>query len=137
MTEKLPSQMTDDEIREWCTQSYQGAVSFLAQEGIITESVVLEESSYLPPIVAFWKIKSSENEFYWVVNDEIKADFIPASAAKTARDAAKVFSLRWQLEVEKVTALENIEDKVLQEAKELEFVATRLYQIHEEDELWG
>lgn len=133
--------MSDEEIRAWCNKSYQDATAYLAKNGMITESVVLEKSRYLPPIVAVWQLKSSENEFYWAISDTVKSDYIPTSAAATARDAVKIFSLRWQLEVEKLNDEAESSDETNENAqkasiKELEVAASSLYQLYENEVLW-
>lgn len=141
-TDNSQNQLTDAQIKEWCSKSYQQATQFLAQQGIVTESVVLEQSRYLPPVLAFWKLKSLEGQMYWVISGEIEPDVLPEKAASSARDSARAFSLHWQARIEELrNTLTNQSTKeetaqVQQQITDLNHAATRLYQIFEIDNLW-
>lgn len=143
MSENNTNTLTEEEINQWCKASYQEATAILAKEGIVTDSVDTKESRYLPPVIAFWKLKSIDNNQFWVVCGEIKHDFLPLSAASTAREAARAFSLRWQVEVEQLIAKQQTETEVTvikelqQEAADIHFCAEKLYQIFEIESFWA
>ncbi|MDC2888141.1 DUF4826 family protein [Psychrosphaera sp. 1_MG-2023] len=143
MSENKTNTLTEEEINQWCKASYQEATKILAQNGIITESVDTKDSRYLPPVIAFWKLKSTDGNQFWVVCGEIKHDFLPVSAANSAREAARSFALRWQIEVEQLVTKQQVEtdeaviEQLKQEAADTNFCADRLYQIFEIESFWG
>jgi len=125
--------MTEEEVSNWVREAYQSAVAHIASLGVVTESVAETESRYLAPYIALWKLKSNNNEWFWVTSGEIPNDYIRAESAKDARAAMHSFSLRWQLKAEN---LRNAEEDNQKEAGDLERSAEMMYQAYEESALW-
>lgn len=129
--------VSQEELSTWVREQFQRANQHLASEGVLFESVVVEESRYLAPLVAMWKIKSQQQEFFWVISGDVPADFIPAKVAKTARDAFRHISLKWQLKAEGVMASADNDPQAKQLAEHLISKAETLYTLYEDEKLWA
>ena len=51
-------QMTEEQQQQWIKEQYQSATKYLAEKGIVTNSVKVEDSRYLVPLLALWKLTS-------------------------------------------------------------------------------
>ena len=60
-------EFSEAQLSEWVREQYQRANKHLAEQGVLFESVATEECRYLAPVVAVWKIKSTEGKYYWVL----------------------------------------------------------------------
>jgi hypothetical protein len=89
--------------------------------------------------------KSDKNRAYWVISGiDIPTDHIESSLANTARDAARHFSLKWQLQGSRLGGLDTMggggetADDVdwSQVAHRLQAQAEGLYALVEKDEIW-
>lgn len=92
----------EEAARQWVREQFQRASKHLAQEGILFESIIMEESRYMVGQVAIWKIKDTKQTLYWVISGDLPSDAVVASVAKTAQDAIKHFTLSWQLKAENI-----------------------------------
>jgi len=127
--------MTAEQQKEWVREQYQVATKYLAEQGLVTESVVVEESRYLVPLLALWKLKALDGNFYWVICGDVPSDFNKLDVAPNAREAVRHFSLKWQLQAENLL---NIGDKEQEEfANLLIGRAEGLYKMYEQESLWG
>ncbi|MDO6568144.1 DUF4826 family protein [Alteromonas sp. 1_MG-2023] len=137
MTDNTPqNEMTDEQRSEWVREQFQKANKHLAENGVLFESVVTNESRYLVPYLAVWKIKDTENAFYWVMSGDLPTDFIADSMAATARDAIKHFAMSWQLKSANLRVSQGADKASLEYAALLESRAEGLHAIHNQDELW-
>lgn len=128
--------VTEQQRAEWVRKQYQQANQYLAGKGIIPDNVAVTESCYLPPLVAVWKLNTRDNKSYWVISGDLPTDHMPFSAAATARDAMRSFSLNWQLKAEHIVNSESI-DKTQQDFADLLVArAQGLYELFEDDSLW-
>lgn len=134
-------ELTPDEIeqrtKEWMRDAYQKAVGFLAQKSIVTESVADSESRYLPPLFAVWKLKSNEQNWYWAISGDLPTDYLDSSAAKNAREAIRVFSMRWQLQAESIRQTAQGDSNKIKFANMLEMRAENIYGTFENENLWA
>ena len=134
MTEPLNEQ----QMTAWVQAQFQKANQFLAQEGILFDSVITEQSRYLAPYLAVWKIKAIDQKVYWVISGDLPTDVALAVNATDARDVLRYFSLQWQLKAENLEA-----NNTQQDARQAEFVqllrsrADSLYAFYENETLWG
>ncbi len=128
-------QTQQQKSNEWVQQQYAKATKYLAEKGIITKSVNTQESRYLVPVLAVWKLQDNNNKFYWVISGDLPCDHVDLSAAKDVRDAVRNFSMKWQMQAENV--MRTARDKTQQDfARLLISRAEGLYQMFERDELW-
>lgn len=133
MTEVIDSQ---EKLSEWVRKQFQRANKYLSEHGVLFDTVVAEESRYLAPLVAVWKIKSLDKQFYWVICGELPTDFVAFDNAPTARQALKHFSLKWQLKAENL--LMNEKETIQQDvARKLIDSAEKIYQLQADEKLWG
>jgi hypothetical protein len=128
--------MTQAEHDQWVREQFQRANKHLAENGVLFDSVVVEESRYLAPYVAVWKIKSQQGKYFWVLSGDLPADYIPFDTAPDVLSALKHFSLSWQLKAENISATNGIDETQQNYAKLLADRAISLYQLSEKQELW-
>lgn len=128
--------LTEQEIVTWSREAYQKATSFLAQKGIITETVATEQSRYLAPLVAIWKIKSNKGKWFWVITGDVPSDMLAGDAAKTARDAVRSFSFKWQVDSESIRSQPGQTKTQLDFANVLQSRAEGLYGIFDQEDIW-
>lgn len=135
MTQQAP-QHSPEQLAEWVRSQFQRANKHLAESGVLFDSIVTEESRYLAPVVAVWKIKSTDKRYFWVISGDLPCDFMPYENEKNARDALRRFALSWQLKAENLGASGNL-DKTKQDYIGLLISrAEGLYQLYEKDDLW-
>lgn len=128
--------LTEQKIAAWSKEAYQKATSFLAQKGIITETVSIENSSYLAPVVAIWKIKSNQGKWFWVITGDLPSDMLANEAATTARDAVRAFSFKWQMDCENIRKQQDQDKTQLEFANMLQGRAEALYELFEQEKMW-
>ncbi len=126
--------MTEAEQQQWTREQYQAATKYLAEKGIVTDSVQVKESRYLVPLLALWKLTSSEGKKFWVLSGDLPTDHINFEVAANARDALKNFSLKWQMQAENLLSSDIKEQKDF--AHLLIGRAEGLYKLCEDDSLW-
>jgi hypothetical protein len=125
-----------EELTTWVREQFQRANKHLAENGILFDSVVTDESRYLAPFVAVWKIKANDKKYYWVISGDVPCDFIPYESEKTARAAIRRFSFIWQIKAENIIKTQN-NDKVQQDfANLLINKAENLYDIQADEKVW-
>lgn len=128
-------QMTAEQQKEWVREQYQVATKYLAEQGLVTESVVVEESRYLVPLLALWKLKALDSNYYWVICGDVPSDFSKFDAAPNAREAVRHFSYKWQLQAENLLRAGDKEQEEF--AQLLVGRAEGLYKMYEQENLWG
>ena len=128
-------QMTAEQQKEWVREQYQVATKYLAEQGLVTESVVVEESRYLVPLLALWKLKALDGNYYWVICGDVPSDFNKLDVAPNAREAVRHFSLKWQLQADNLLSAGDKEQEEF--AGLLVGRAEGLYKMYEQESLWG
>jgi len=137
MAEQQNTPMSEEEIIAWSREHYQKASGFLAEKGILTESVSMDDSRYLAPLVAVWKIKSTEKKWFWVISGDLPTDVMTEEGASSAREALKAFSFQWQMKAENILKNEQADQTQKEFAAVLVGRANGLYDISSKDELWN
>jgi len=127
-------QMTEQAQQEWVREQYQTATKFLAAKGMVTESASEKDSRYLVPLLAVWKLNLLNKPSVWVITGDLPTDFSEISVAKTAREAVRHFSYKWQIQAEGLLAQENKDQTDF--ANLLISRAEGLYKLAEKEELW-
>lgn len=136
MTEQQNQDNSQEKLENWVREQFQRANKHLAESGVLFDSVVTEESVYLAPFLAIWKIKSTDNKYYWVICGDVPCDFMPFEHEKTAREAIKHFSMVWQLKAEKIRQSGTTDQTQVEFAQLLEKKAESLYEVQSRDDLW-
>jgi hypothetical protein len=132
MTEKL--EMTEEEQQQWVRAQYQTATKYLAEKGLVTHSVKVEDSRYLIPAIAIWKLTLADGTKHWVLCGDLPTDHSSIKVAATARDALKHFSLKWQIQAENLLKSNNKEQSDF--AHLLISRAEGLYKVCEDEKFW-
>ena len=137
--EPTPEQLEQMRV-EWIREQFQKANRFMAEKGVIPSKVHDKESRYLAPYMAVWKMESKlpTKKTYWVMSGDLPSDMVDVSVAKTAREAVRHFSLTWQLKAENLIRSGATRDDT--QAKYANLLISRaqsLYQMQQDDKLWG
>ncbi|MCH1931368.1 DUF4826 family protein [Shewanella sp. A25] len=127
--------------QEWVRAQFQKANRFLAEKGVIPSKVLADESRYLAPYLAIWKMESKRpsTKTYWVMSGDLPSDFVDVKVAKTARDAIRHFSMTWQMQAENLIRSGATRRDATQ-AKFAQLLVSRaesLYRMHNDEKLWG
>jgi hypothetical protein len=69
------TEVSQEQLSAWVKEQFQRANKHLAEKGVLFDTVVTEESRYLAPFVAIWKIKALDGKFFWVISGDVPADF--------------------------------------------------------------
>ncbi|MCP4323051.1 MAG: DUF4826 family protein [Alteromonadales bacterium] len=129
-----PVQITEEQQQQWIRDQYQVATKYLAQKGIVTESVKAEDSRYLVPLLALWKLTSLNGDKFWVLCGDLPSDHSSVDVATNAREAIRHFALKWQVQAENLLQAKNKEQTEF--ANLLIGRAEGLYKLYEDDSLW-
>jgi hypothetical protein len=132
MTSKV--EMTEAEQQQWVREQYQVATKYLAEKGLVTQSVKVEDSRYLIPILAIWKLTLIDGTKYWVLCGDLPTDHSSIDVAGTAKEALKHFSLKWQMQAENLLKANTKEQNDF--AQLLISRAEGIYNICENEKLW-
>ena len=132
MTEAV--EMTEEQQQQWVKQQYQIATKYLAEKGIVTSSVAVEESRYLVPVLALWKLTAMDGKKFWVLCGDLPCDHSSVDVAPNAREAIRHFALKWQMQAENLLQAESEEQKRF--AQLLISRAEGLYKLYDEEPLW-
>ncbi|MGL5490962.1 MAG: DUF4826 family protein [Shewanella sp.] len=127
--------------QEWVRTQFQKANRFLAEKGVIPSKVLADESRYLAPYLAIWKMESKRptTKTYWVRSGDLPSDLVDVKVAKTARDAVRHFSMMWQMQAENLIRSGATRRDATQ-AKFAQLLVSRaesLYRMHNDEKLWN
>ncbi len=136
MTDSTTQPMSEEQSNAWVRQQWQQANKYLAENGVIADTLDQNVSRYLVPALALWRITGADGKSYWVINGELPADFILADHAVDAREALRYFSLKWQMQSANIADNEESTDEQKTRAGLLENRAEFLYRFYEDDTLW-
>lgn len=132
MTEQ--KQLTPEQQQQWVRDQYLKATKYLADKGLVTESVADTESRYLVPLMAVWKINLLDKSKIWVLTGDLPTDHLVLENKETARDAVRQFSFKWQ--VQATPLLDSGIEEQIKYANLLITKAEGLYDLFSKDELW-
>lgn len=134
--EQQTEQWSEAQVNDWVRSQFQKANLHLAEKGVVMDSVAVQDSRYLPPYIAVWKINALDKQSYWVISGDLPTDHIELKAAENARDALRAFSFRWQIKAQQLVDA-GIKDQTAGDyAKLLVNRAHSLYQLFESEKLW-
>ena len=129
-------EMSQEQLSEWVREQFQRANKHLAENGVLLATVSTEESRYLAPYIAVWKIKATDGKFFWVISGDVPADFMPYELEKTARDTLRAFSMRWQLKAENILQ-SGLNDQIQKNFAQLLITkAENIYGLFANDKIW-
>ena len=121
---------------EWVRKQFQKANEYLASKGIVPDNVSVQDSRYLPPYMAVWRLNTLQKQSFWVISGDLPTDHIALSAAENAREAVRAFSLQWQMKAQQIINA-GIDDKTKHDFAQLLISrAESLYNMFEDEQLW-
>jgi len=128
-------EMTADQQQQWVRDQYQVATKYLASQGLVTESVVVEESRYLIPFMSVWKLKVLDGSYFWTICGDLPSDHNTIDVAPNAREAVRHFSFKWQMQAENLLKSGDKEQEKF--ANLLISRAEGLYDMYQQDKVWN
>ena len=121
----------DESPSRWARDIFDKAVRQIIDLGIIDGAYAEARPAWvLPDNVVIGQLRDANEPtaFRWVITGEMPTDHIGSDVAATPRDAARHFSLKWQMDAAH-TKNPAVVDMLVAKAEEL-------YQIVEDDSLW-
>lgn len=129
--------VSEKERAEWVREQFQKANKFLAENGVLFETVITEESRYLMPYLAVWKIKAMDSKLYWVISGDLPTDYTSVDNAKDAKEVLRHFAMHWQLKAENLMKAEGADESQKAFGALLINRAESLYTMQNTPEFWG
>lgn len=134
-------------VRAWYTNLLNQVVKEMVRLNAVRGGKVQASPVWMLPqemlIAKVWSV-GHESDFIWAISvDKFIADYVAGSIASTPRDVARHFSLKWQMDADRLLAGEAQKappastDKKLQEhSKRLIQHAEALYDLCNQDSAW-
>lgn len=130
MTEQT-EQADAEAIAEWTKSVFSKGVQALLDKGVIPYEVVEARPAWaLPKTLVIGQVRESNrpDAFMWVICGGVPTDHVGSGAATTPREAARHFSLKWQLDATRIADVAAADALATQ--------AEVLYKIADDDKLW-
>ncbi|TDF41425.1 DUF4826 family protein [Alteromonadaceae bacterium M269] len=127
----------EEELSAWVRAQFQLANQYLAEHGVLFESVYAEDSRYLAPYFSLWKIKAMDGQIYWVLGGDMPSDHVNFEVSETAKGALRHFSLGWQLKAENIRSAESEDPERVTHADMLIKKAEMMYALYKDESIWG
>lgn len=133
--------------RSWFKPLLDNMVKEMIRIKAVTGAAVQASPVWMVPheilIAKVWGI-NQESQFVWTISiDKLITDYVAGSLAATPREVAKHFSLKWQMDAdrllnfEKNTATgENTDLRMQAYSKQLIQLAESLYDLADRDDVW-
>jgi len=138
---------TSEAPEEWFKPLLDKVVAEMIRLKAVTGVAVQANPVWMMPdeilMAKVWGV-GHENDFVWTISvDKLIADYVAGSLAKTPRDVARHFSLKWQMDADRILQLENkklpIENpdvRIRDYSKKLIHYAETLYELAGRDDAW-
>ena len=145
--EQAESGSDQQELKSWYKGLLDRLVPDLIKAGAITGAAVEARPVWAAPnqmlIARVWNA-TQKSQFIWaIVVEDLVTDHIAGPAAASAQEAARHFSLKWQMDADRLlrAADETVPDKVAAAevrnyAGRLIASAEQLYELSGQDEVW-
>ena len=142
-----PKSTPEDEDLAWAREELNKVVKEITDQGAI-ESPLVEArpvwTNARDVVIGQLRDQGAPSEFLWVIGGSVPIDCVPSSVAASPRDAARHFSMKWQLEAARLEnpaerqrlSLDPAEDWDAR-AKALIAKAEYLYKIADDDQRWS
>lgn len=141
---------SDEELQayaEWTKGQINGMADHIRSSDLFQDEIVGHAVWTLPHQLFIGKAwsKADKSKSYWIISGEnVPTDHIDVAMATTAREAAKHFSMKWQMQSARLEQLGNADDAGessddvdwTQVAGGLQAQAEALYGLVENDEAW-
>jgi len=136
-----------DALEAWMKPLLDQTVKEMVRIKAITGAAVQASPAWMLPheilISKVWAV-NAENDFVWSVSiDKFIADYVAGTVAPSPREAARHFSLKWQMDADRLLATQQIKAPVAKPdldvkaySKQLIKHAETLYDLANRDEAW-
>jgi len=131
---------------DWAKQELHGMAEHVRNSDLFHEEVVGHAVWTLPHQIFIGKAwpKSNRNRAYWIISGtQLPTDHIDAGLADSARDAARHFSMKWQLQSARLEKMDQNREDVPKDdvnwdaiAAKMQAQAEALYKLAEQEEPW-
>lgn len=122
--------MVDEKLQAWIKQTLDQAVKDLTSQGVYEGLVIEARPAWALPfqiLIGQIREQGQATGFDWFICGDLPLGHIHSSNAISPREAARNFALQWQLDAERME----------QGGDELAKKAGSLYELTNEDSLWG
>jgi hypothetical protein len=99
-----------EKLNAWIKTQLDGAVSKLTDQGRVNSLLIEAKPAWVLPFqILIGKIRAQgdPSKFDWFICGDFPTDFLESTVASTPRDAARHFSMKWQLQVARQQAMDN------------------------------
>jgi hypothetical protein len=136
-----------DALESWMKPLLDQTVKEMVRIKAVTGVAVQASPAWMLPheilIAKVWGI-NQESDFVWSISiDKFIADYVAGTVAPTPRDAARHFSLKWQMDADRLietekrkAVIENVNSEMQAYSKKLIQHAETLYDLADRDEAW-
>ncbi len=118
-------------VSEWTRETYDKAVQEIMSLGVLADELVEARPIWTLPyrmIIGQARESNVHATFTWIICGDVPTDHISSTVASTPRDAARYFSLKWQLDATRCNEPA--------QAETLAAKAEEVYEIVEDEDLW-
>lgn len=148
MSEEQERPLTEEEqhaaFEAWVQKELNSHATHLFKQGLIDGKVDVGIAWALPGRLCIGTVRSQRDsaKAFWVISGDIPTDHLQLAQAKSAREAAKHFAMKWQLQAARLAESQSVgrdpgDAKLWTGASaELHRKAEALYAITEMDEHW-
>ncbi len=134
------------QLNAWTKKQLDAAVRNLMDMGAIDSLIVEAKPAWtLPFQILIGKIRAhgQTNDFVWFICGEVPTDYLESTVAPTAREAARYFAMKWQLQAarQQAQAVQAPQVAALEPGHkdlggQLSEQAEALYELVEDTRLW-
>ena len=144
---KSKAELEREALKDWYKPLLDGVVQEMLKRKAVTGAAVEAVPVWIFPhkvlIAKVWGM-GQKTRFIWTISgDDLITDHIPASMAATPKDAVRHFSLKWQMDADRLLALGKSKAPVADTqlsignyANKLIKDAEALYDLAERDDIW-
>jgi len=135
-------------LKSWYTKLLHSVTNEMIKIGAVPGAAAEARPIWVSPfkilIAKVWEA-TQKSKFIWTISgDAVITDHIPGNLATTPKEVARHFSLKWQMDADKLVELaknrnpvENTEANMEAYTNKLIQYAESLYEMSERDDVWG
>lgn len=136
-----------DAVRSWFTKLLDQVVKEMIRLKAVTGVAVQAAPVWAVPndllMAKVWAV-GKESDFVWTLSvDKFIADYVAGTLAATPRDAARHFSLKWQMDADRIQGVANSKSTSKKDKKRMHDYSARLityaemlYDLSGREEVW-
>ncbi len=135
-----------EQLKAWTKKQLDATVHKLMEQGVVDSLIVEAKPAWVLPFqILIGKIRAHGRvkDFAWFICGEVPTDFLESTVAATPREAARHFSMKWQLQASQYRASDGLEthgtrqdDSKEEPGGQLADQAEALYSLVDEPGLW-